>query len=128
MKAQTKYLLYLLVLASIFNPSWVMATETENLDYKILPASGHVVVDGKGDAPLATPPVWAEKGVYIYRVSTPDDPTALTHLEQGIAMVSNLMDSSVPDEFYGHLPYAPPVLYLDVLNLSGGNLKGNKKI
>jgi hypothetical protein len=25
------------------------------------------------------------------------------------------------DEFYGHLPYAPPFLYLDVLNLSGGN-------
>lgn len=25
------------------------------------------------------------------------------------------------DEFYSHLPYAPPVLYLDVLNLSGGN-------
>lgn len=25
------------------------------------------------------------------------------------------------DEFYGHLPYAPPILYLDVLNLSGGN-------
>ncbi len=25
------------------------------------------------------------------------------------------------DEFYKHLPYAPPILYLDVLNLSGGN-------
>ena len=25
------------------------------------------------------------------------------------------------DEFYGHLPYSPPVLYLDVLTLSGGN-------
>ena len=25
------------------------------------------------------------------------------------------------DEFYGHLPYAPPVLYVDVLTLEGGN-------
>lgn len=25
------------------------------------------------------------------------------------------------DEFYGHLPYSPPVLYLDVLTLDGGN-------
>ncbi len=25
------------------------------------------------------------------------------------------------DDFYGHLPYAPPVLYLDVLTLEGGN-------
>jgi hypothetical protein len=25
------------------------------------------------------------------------------------------------DEFYGHLPYPPPMLYLDVLTLSGGN-------
>lgn len=25
------------------------------------------------------------------------------------------------DEFYGHLPYPPPVLYLDVLNPGGGN-------
>ena len=25
------------------------------------------------------------------------------------------------DSFYSHLPYAPPVLYLDVFNLSGGN-------
>jgi hypothetical protein len=28
---------------------------------------------------------------------------------------------SMIDEFYGHLPYAPPVIYLDVLNLAGGN-------
>ena len=25
------------------------------------------------------------------------------------------------DEFYGHLPYAPPLLYVDVLTLGGGN-------
>lgn len=25
------------------------------------------------------------------------------------------------DTFYGHLPYPPPILYLDVLNLAGGN-------
>ena len=25
------------------------------------------------------------------------------------------------DEFYGHLPYAPPILYVDVFNLAGGN-------
>ncbi len=25
------------------------------------------------------------------------------------------------DTFYGHLPYAPPLLYLDVFNLAGGN-------
>jgi hypothetical protein len=25
------------------------------------------------------------------------------------------------DEFYGHLPYPPPILYVDVLNLAGGN-------
>jgi len=31
------------------------------------------------------------------------------------------MAKQMIDEFYGHLPYPPPVLYVDVLTLNGGN-------
>jgi hypothetical protein len=32
------------------------------------------------------------------------------------------MAKEMIDAFYGHLPYAPPILYLDVLTATGGNL------
>ena len=43
-----------------------------------------------------------------------------------IVNYKNFWDSDVGrkmiDTFYGHLPYAPPILYLDVLTSTGGNL------
>ena len=51
-------------------------------------------------APAATaqarPPVWAERGAYVFRVSTPDEAEVLPRLEQGHAIVANLLDRSVP--------------------------------
>ena len=44
----------------------------------------------------AKPPFWAEKGAFIYRMSTPDTNTVATYAEQGIGMVANLTDQSVP--------------------------------
>ncbi len=56
-----------------------------------------------------------------------DFPTDDTNPTSIFALVNykNFWDSGLAkqmiDEFYGHLPYAPPVLYLDVLTLDGGN-------
>ncbi len=51
-------------------------------------------------APAATtparPPAWAERGAYVFRISTPDAADVLPRLEQGHAMVANLLDRSVP--------------------------------
>lgn len=44
----------------------------------------------------AAPPFWAEKGVFVYRVSTPDADDVLDRAAEGVAMVSNLLDRSVP--------------------------------
>jgi hypothetical protein len=54
-------------------------------------------------------------------------PADATDPNQIIALVNykNFWESGLAKEmidgFYAHLPYAPPILYLDVLNLSGGN-------
>ncbi len=48
------------------------------------------------EAAKATPPFWAEKGVLAYRVFTPDSADTLTYAEEGIHIVSNLLDDSVP--------------------------------
>jgi hypothetical protein len=44
----------------------------------------------------ARPPVWAAKGAYVFRVSTPDEAEMLPRLEQGHAIVANLLDGTVP--------------------------------
>jgi hypothetical protein len=44
----------------------------------------------------AMPPAWAAGGVFVYRVSTPDADDVLARAEEGIALVSNLLDQSVP--------------------------------
>src|SRR5512133_2355566 len=44
----------------------------------------------------ARPPAWAERGAYVFRVSTPDEADMLPRLEQGHAIVANLLDNSVP--------------------------------
>ena len=48
------------------------------------------------EAGQARPPAWAMKGAYVFRVSTPDDPDTLPRLEEGHAVVANLLDESVP--------------------------------
>lgn len=47
-------------------------------------------------AQTANPPKWAAKGAYVFRVSTPDDANMLPQLEEGHAIVANLLDNSVP--------------------------------
>ncbi|MGV3607327.1 MAG: glycoside hydrolase family 101 beta sandwich domain-containing protein [Planctomycetaceae bacterium] len=47
-------------------------------------------------AQTANPPAWAAKGAYVFRVSTPDDANMLPQLEEGHAIVANLLDNSVP--------------------------------
>ncbi|HSI85781.1 MAG: glycoside hydrolase family 101 beta sandwich domain-containing protein [Candidatus Methylacidiphilales bacterium] len=47
-------------------------------------------------AEVARPPFWAEKGVYVYRISTPDEPRILPNIEKGVAIVSNMLDGTVP--------------------------------
>jgi hypothetical protein len=44
----------------------------------------------------ARPPLWAAKGAYVFRVSTPDEADVLPRLEQGHAIVANLLDGTVP--------------------------------
>jgi len=44
----------------------------------------------------AKPPAWAAKGAYVFRVSTPDTDEVLPRLEEGHAIVANLLDYSVP--------------------------------
>ena len=44
----------------------------------------------------ARPPAWAAKGAYVFRVSTPDEAGVLPRLEQGHAIVANLLDGTVP--------------------------------
>lgn len=44
----------------------------------------------------AKPPAWAAKGAYVFRVSTPDTDEVLPRLEEGHAIVANLLDHSVP--------------------------------
>ena len=44
----------------------------------------------------AHPPAWAAKGAYVFRVSTPDAPDVLPQLEEGYAIVANLLDGTVP--------------------------------
>jgi hypothetical protein len=44
----------------------------------------------------ARPPVWAAKGAYVFRISTPDGADVLPRLEQGHAIVANLLDGTVP--------------------------------
>ena len=49
------------------------------------------------DPPAAAqPPFWAEKGVFVYRVSTPDADDVLERSEEALAMTSHLLDDSVP--------------------------------
>ncbi len=49
------------------------------------------------DPPMAArPPFWAEKGVFVYRVSTPDADDVLERAEEALAMTSHLLDDSVP--------------------------------
>ena len=43
----------------------------------------------------ARPPVWAAKGAYVFRVSTPDEADVLPWLEQGHEIVANLLDGTV---------------------------------
>ncbi len=43
----------------------------------------------------AQPPVWAQKGAYVYRISTPDRSNVLPQLEEGVGMMSNLLDGSI---------------------------------
>jgi len=44
----------------------------------------------------ARPPAWAAKGAYVFRVSTPDEADVLPQLEEGHAIVANLLDGTVP--------------------------------
>ncbi|HUU91560.1 MAG TPA: glycoside hydrolase family 101 beta sandwich domain-containing protein [Phycisphaerae bacterium] len=44
----------------------------------------------------ARPPAWYAKGAYVFRVSTPDEADVLPQLEEGHAIVANLLDSTVP--------------------------------
>ena len=44
----------------------------------------------------AQPPAWYAKGAYVFRVSTPDEADVLPQLEEGHAIVANLLDGSVP--------------------------------
>jgi hypothetical protein len=44
----------------------------------------------------AQPPAWYAKGAYVFRVSTPDEADMLPQLEQGHAIVANLLDGTVP--------------------------------
>ena len=41
-------------------------------------------------------PAWAAKGAYVFRVSTPDEADLLPRLEEGHAIVANLLDGTVP--------------------------------
>lgn len=41
-------------------------------------------------------PAWAEKGACVFRVSTPDADDVLLRLEEGHAIVVNLLDQSIP--------------------------------
>jgi hypothetical protein len=49
-----------------------------------------------GAALAAAPPAWYAKGAYVFRVSTPDKADVLPQLEEGHAMVANLLDGTVP--------------------------------
>ncbi len=40
--------------------------------------------------------MWAAKGAYVFRISTPDGADVLPRLEQGHAIVANLLDGTVP--------------------------------
>ncbi|HTU24999.1 MAG TPA: glycoside hydrolase family 101 beta sandwich domain-containing protein [Pirellulales bacterium] len=44
----------------------------------------------------AAPPVWAEQGSFVYRVSTPDAADTLDGAAAGLEIVANLLDHSVP--------------------------------
>ena len=44
----------------------------------------------------AQPPFWAEKGAYVYRVSTPDKTNVFPEIDEGAEMVSHLLDTSIP--------------------------------
>ena len=52
--------------------------------------------DAPADPTPARPPVWAAKGAYVFRVSTPDEANVLPQLEQGHEIVANLLDGTVP--------------------------------
>jgi hypothetical protein len=43
----------------------------------------------------ARPPAWAEKGAYVFRVSTPDEADVLPQLEEGHAISSVLLGIGV---------------------------------
>jgi len=43
----------------------------------------------------ARPPAWYAKGAYVFRVDTPDEADVLPQLEQGHAIVANLLDGTV---------------------------------
>ena len=54
-------------------------------------------IAASADPPAAAqPPFWAEKGVFVYRVSTPDADDVLQRAEEALAMTSHLLDDSVP--------------------------------
>lgn len=40
-------------------------------------------------------PAWAKPGVYVYRISTPDEANALDQVEAGLEITSRLLDGSV---------------------------------
>jgi len=64
---------------------------------------------------------WATAPFVPTEIPAGDDPVPIFALVN----YKNFWDSGLAkemiDEFYAKLPYAPPMLYLDVLNLSGGN-------
>ena len=49
------------------------------------------------------------------------DPIAIIALVNYQKFWASGLARQMIDTFYGHLPYPPPLLYLDVLNLTGGN-------
>ena len=59
-------------------------------------ASSHVPAWAQAPAAPAHAPVWAAKGAYVFRVSTPDEADVLARLEEGHALVANLLDGTVP--------------------------------
>ena len=68
-----------------------------------------------------TPYVMTEEQLLAERRDAKGDPIRICSLVN----YGNFWDSGLAkemiDSFYSHLPYAPPLLYLDVLTLTGGN-------
>ena len=40
-------------------------------------------------------PEWAKPGVYVYRISTPDEAKSLDNIQAGLKITANLLDGSV---------------------------------